>query len=163
MQSDVIRTQVYVPQDQAFGLRPGVEATVHVPELPDQRFPGKVTRIADALQPGTRTLLAEIDMANPDGALAPGIYCTVDLHIPRKARSLLVPAEAIIFNRDGMRVALVENGTVQIRKISVGRDFGTQLEVNDGIKEGDQVALNPPVDLADGSRVRARLDEAPHK
>ena len=123
-----------------------------------------MTRIADALQPGTRTLLTEIDMANPDGALAPGIYCTVDLHIPRKARSLLVPAEAIIFNRDGMRVALVENGTAQIRKISVGRDFGTQLEVNDGIKEGDQVALNPPVDLADGSRVRARLDEvAPHK
>ena len=65
----MIRTQVYVPQDQAFGLEPGVEAIVHVPELPNRSFPGKVTRIADALQPTTRTLLTEIDVPNPDGAL----------------------------------------------------------------------------------------------
>ena len=69
MQSNVIRTQVYVPQDQAFGLAPGVDAVVHVPEIPDRTFPGKVTRIADALQPGTRTLLTEVDIPNPDGAL----------------------------------------------------------------------------------------------
>jgi hypothetical protein len=66
MQSNVIRTQVYVPQDQAFGLAPGVDAVVHVPEIPDRTFPGKVTRIADALQPGTRTLLTEVDIPNPD-------------------------------------------------------------------------------------------------
>ena len=101
MQSNVIRTQVYVPQDQAFGLDPGVEAVVRVPEIPGRAFPGKVTRIADALQPGTRTLLTEIDVPNPDDALSPGVYCTVELHIPRKVPSLIVPAEAIIFNADG--------------------------------------------------------------
>jgi multidrug efflux pump subunit AcrA (membrane-fusion protein) len=68
MQSNVIRTQVFVPQDQAFGLAPGVDAVVHVPEIPDRTFPGTVTRIADALQPGTRTLLTEVDIPNPDGA-----------------------------------------------------------------------------------------------
>ena len=73
MQSNVIRTQVFVPQDQAFGLSPGVDAVVRVPEIPDRTFPGKVTRIADALQPGTRTLLTEVDIPNPDGALTPGI------------------------------------------------------------------------------------------
>ena len=151
MQSNVIRTQVYVPQDQAFGLGPGVEAVVRVPEIPDRTFPGKVTRIADALQPGTRTLLTEIDIPNPDGALTPGIYCTVELHIPRKTPSLLVPAEAIIFNRDGLQVAVVEDGVARIRKISVARDLGTEVEVRDGVKEGDQVILNPPVDLVDGS------------
>ena len=66
MQSEVIRTQVYVPQDQAFGLAPGVAAIVRVPEMPGRTFPGKVTRVADALQPGTRTLLAEIDIKNSD-------------------------------------------------------------------------------------------------
>jgi multidrug efflux pump subunit AcrA (membrane-fusion protein) len=69
MQKDVIRVWVYVPQDAAFGVAPGVEAMVRVPELPNREFPGKVTRIADALQSGTRTLLTEIDIPNPDGAL----------------------------------------------------------------------------------------------
>src|SRR5262249_32694560 len=78
MQSNVIRTQVYVPQDQAFGLSPGVDAVVRVPEIPDRTFPGKVTRIADALQPGTRTLLAEVDIPNPDGALTAGMYCRIE-------------------------------------------------------------------------------------
>ena len=155
MQSDVIRTQVYVPQDQAFGLGPGVEAIVRVPEIPERTFPGKVTRIADALQPGTRTLLTEIDVPNSDGALAPGIYCTVELHIPRKTPSLLVPAEAIIFNREGLQVAVVEDGVARIRKVVVARDLGTALEVRDGVKPGDQVILNPAVDLVEGSKVLA--------
>ena len=67
-EDSVIRTQVFVPQDSSFGVVPGIEAIVHVPELADRPFPGKVTRIADALQPGSRTLLTEIDIANPDGA-----------------------------------------------------------------------------------------------
>ena len=154
MRSDVIRTQVYVPQDQAFGLSPGVEAIVRVPEIPDRNFPGKITRIADALQPGTRTLLAEVDVANNDGILAPGIYCTVELRIPRKTPSLLVPAEAIIFNREGLQVAVVENGLVRIRNVVVARDLGTAVEVRNGAKQGDQVILNPAVDLAEGSKVR---------
>ena len=156
MQSNVIRTQVYVPQDEAFGLGPGVEAVVRVPEMPDRTFPGKVTRIADALQPGTRTLLTEIDVPNPDGALASGIYCTVELHIPRKTPELMVPAPAIIFNADGLSVAIVEDGMARIRKISVGRDFGTEVEVREGLRPGDKVILNPPVDLADGRKVQAR-------
>ena len=154
MQSNVIRTQVFVPQDQAFGLGPGVEAVVRVPEIPNRTFPGKVTRIADALQPGTRTMLTEIDIPNPDGALAVGIYCMVELHIPRKTPSLVVPAEAIILNRDGVQVAVVENGVAHIRKVSVARDFGTTVEVSDGVEAGDQVILNPAVNLAEGSKVR---------
>ena len=67
----MIRILLYVPQDQAFGVAPGVEAVVRVPEIPGREFPGKVTRIADALQRGTRTLLTEIDMPNPDDALPP--------------------------------------------------------------------------------------------
>jgi RND family efflux transporter MFP subunit len=158
MQGDVIRTQAYVPQDQAFGLTPGVGAVVRVPEIPDRTFPGKVTRIADALQPGTRTLLTEIDIPNPDGALTPGMYCTIELHIPRKTPGLLVPADAIIFNSGGVQVAVVEDGVAHIRKISVARDLGTEVEARDGVKPGDSVILNPPVNLAEGGRVQVRSE-----
>jgi RND family efflux transporter MFP subunit len=160
MQDNVIRVWVYVPQDSAFGVAPGIDAVVRVPELPDREFPGKVTRIADALQSGTRTLLTEIDIANPDSTLAPGIYCTVELHIPRKTPSVLVSADAIIFNREGMQVAVVNDGKAELRKVNVKRDLGTRVEVDSGIKVGDQVILNPPVTLVDGSKVRA-LAEAP--
>ena len=160
MQDNVISVWVYVPQDSAFGVAPGIDARIRVPELPDREFSGKVTRIADALQSGTRTLLTEIDIKNPDRALASGIYCTVELHIPRKTPSLLVPADAIIFNRNGMQVAVANNGKVEIREVKVKRDLGTQVEVDSGIKAGDQVILNPPVTLADGNKVRA-LPEAP--
>jgi RND family efflux transporter MFP subunit len=156
MQSNVVRTQVFVPQDQAFGLSPGVAAVVRIPEIPGRTFPGTVTRIANALQPGTRTLLTEVDIPNPDGTLTPGTYCTIELHIPRKAPALLVPADAIIFNRAGLQVAVVKDGVVQIHKISVARDFGTMVEVSDGVAQGDQVVLNPPVDLVGGSKVRVR-------
>ena len=156
MQSDVLRIQLYVPQDEAFGVAPGVEAIVRVPEIPGREFPGKVTRIADALQPGTRTLLTEIDVPNPDRVLQPGVYCNVELKIPRKTPSLIVPSEAIVFNRDGLNVVVVEDGVAHIRQVNAVRDFGTAVEVNSGVKDGDQVILNPPVDLTDGRKVQIR-------
>jgi RND family efflux transporter MFP subunit len=160
MQEDVIRVFVYVPQDAAFGVAPGIDAIVRVPELPDREFAGTVTRIADALQAGTRTLLTEIDIPNPDSALTAGTYCTAELHIPRKTPSLSVPADAIIFNRDGMQVAVVSDGKAGIRKVRVRRDLGTRVEVDTGIKAGDQVILNPPITLVDGSKVQLRPEPA---
>jgi RND family efflux transporter MFP subunit len=152
--SDVIRVWVYVPQDAAFGVRPGIDGIVRVPAMPNLTFHGTVTRIADALQPGTRTLLTEIDVPNPDGALTPGTYCTVELHIPRKAPALLVPASAIIFNQNGMQVAVVDNGIVHLRKIAITTDFGTEVEIGEGVEDGDKVILQPPVNIADGDKVR---------
>jgi RND family efflux transporter MFP subunit len=156
MQSDVMRIQLYVPQDEAFGVAPGTAAVVRVAEMPGRDFPGTVTRIADALQPGTRTLLTEIDVPNPDHALSPGVYCTVELKIPRKTPSLIVPSEAIIFNGDGLSVAVVESGFARIRPVTVVRDFGRSVEVSAGVKDGDQVILHPPVDLIDGRKVQIR-------
>jgi RND family efflux transporter MFP subunit len=158
MQSNVIRTYVHVPQDAAFGLEPGVGAKVRVPEIPGREFPGKVTRVADALEPNTRTLLAEVDIPNPDGALSPGIYCAVELDIPRKVPSLTVPADAVVFNADGLRVAVLESGTAHFQKIAVTRDLGTAVEVSEGVKPGDQVVLNPPVNLAEGHKVDVRAE-----
>ena len=154
--SDVMRIRLYVPQDAAIGVKPGVDTVVRVPEIPDHTFPGKVARIADALDPATRTLMTEIDVPNPDGELSPGVYCTVELKIPRRTPSLIVPAGAIVFDRDGLRVLVVEDGVAHSRKIIEIRDLGTEVEVSDGVKQGDQVVLTPPVDLEDGSRVQVR-------
>jgi len=160
MHSDVIRIQLYVPQDEAFGVAPGVKAVVHVPEIPNRSFAGTVTRIARALQPGSRTLLTEIDVPNPDGALSPGIYCIVDLHIPRKTRSVVVPADAVVFDENGLHVAVVNNGNIHLQKISIARDFGKEVEVQEGLKAGDRVVLNPMVDLAEGRKVAPQPEPA---
>jgi RND family efflux transporter MFP subunit len=160
MQKDVIRVWVYVPQDAAFGVAPGIDAVARVPELPNRDFPGNVTRTADALQSGTRTLLTEVDIPNPDGALLTGIYCTVELKIPRTTPSFVIPAEAIIFNRNGLQVAVVKDGKAEIHKVRVTRDLGTQVEVDSGVKASDQIILKPPVNLVEGSRIQPREAEA---
>jgi RND family efflux transporter MFP subunit len=151
-----MRIRLYVPQDAAIGAKPGVEAVVRVPELPNRRFTGKVTRIADAQDPTTRTLMTEIDLPNPDGELSPGVYCSVELKIPRRTPSLIVPAGAIVFDRDGLHVLVVENGVTHSRKITQIRDLGTEVELSEGVKQGDQVVLSPPVDLEDGNKVQVR-------
>ena len=156
VQSDVMRIRLYVPQDAALGVKPGVDAVMRVPEMADRPFTGKVTRIADALDPATRTLTTEIDVPNTDGALSPGIYCTVELKVPRRTPSLIVPAGAIVFDRDGLHVLVVEDGIVHSRKITEIRDLGVEVEVSEGVKQGDQVVLTPPVDLDDGGKVQVR-------
>jgi RND family efflux transporter MFP subunit len=160
IQSDVMRIRLYVPQDAAIGVKPGVDAVIRVPEMPGRLFTGKVTRIADALDPATRTLTTEIDVPNPDGELNPGTYCTVELKIPRRTPSLIVPAGAIVFDRDGLHVLVVENGIAHSRKITEIRDLGTEVEVSDGVRQGDKVVLTPPVDLEDGSKIQIRTADA---
>lgn len=163
MRGNVVRVRSYVPQDQALGVVPGIDASVKVPEIPQRIFSGKVTRIADALEPGTRTLLAEIDVSNLDGAMKPGVYCTVDFQIPRRAPSFIVPANAVIFNQNGLQVAVAENGTARLRKVYVNRDFGTEVEVSEGVNDGDQVIVNPSIDLRDGEAIRIREEPIAQK
>lgn len=160
MHSNVIRTQVFVPQDEAFGVVPGVDADIRVPEIPGRTFAGKVTRTATALQPGSRTLLTEIDVPNPDGLLSPGIYCTVELSVPRRTPSMMIPSDALVFDQNGLHVVVVRSGTVHFQQVSISRDFGTTVEVRDGVRPGDQVVLNPAVNLAEGSKVTVRKTES---
>jgi len=158
VQSNVIRAQVFVPQDLALGVAPGIDAILHVPEMPDRTFPGKVTRIANALAPGTRTLRTEVDIPNPDGLVTPGSHCIIELRIPRKAPGLLVPDAAIIVKGEALEVAVVRDGIAHIQKLSATRDLGTAVEAAGGIVEGDRVILDPPVELAEGARVRIRSE-----
>jgi RND family efflux transporter MFP subunit len=154
--TDVLRVQVYVPQEAAFGIKDGVVATLQVPEIPGRTFTGRVARTADALQAGTRTLLVEVDIDNPDGALTAGLYCTVKFEVPRAKPVIEIPAEALIFNRDGTQVAVYDNGKARIRKVSIGEDDGDHLSIATGLAPGDQVIVSLPVDLTDGALVAIR-------
>jgi multidrug efflux pump subunit AcrA (membrane-fusion protein) len=153
---NIMRIQLFVPQEAAVGVKPGVTAIVRVAEIPGHPFPGQVTRIADALDPGTRTLLTEIDVPNADGELSPGMYSTVELQIPRKTPSLIVPDASVVFDAQGVYVFVVENGVVRQHQITEIRDLGTEMEVSEGVKAGDLVVVNPPVDLEDGKKVKLR-------
>lgn len=151
--SDVLRVQVYVPQEDYFSLHDGEDAMVSVPELPGREFHGKVARNAGTLQAGTRTLLTEVDVDNRDGALAAGLYGIVHLDVPRVAPVALVPSEAVIFSKDGLNAAVFDNGVLRLHKLDVLADDGAQVEVQAGLKAGEQLILNPPVLASEGMKV----------
>jgi RND family efflux transporter MFP subunit len=151
--TDILRVQVYVPQDAYFGLKDGEEATVTVPELPDQVFHGTVARNASVLQQQTRTLLTEVDVDNASGKLTGGLYGIVHLDVPRHEPVVMVPSQAVIFNQHGLSAALYRDGTLQLRHLDVAADDGAQVEVRSGLEQGDQIILNPPVGATDGMRV----------
>lgn len=154
-QTDVLRTQVYVPQDAVFGLHDGDTAQLLVPEMPGRVFHGVVARNASALQAGTRTLLIEIDIDNKDEVLRAGLYGVVRLSIPRPEPVFVLPANAVVFDKGGLSAAVYENGVVRLRHLELAEDDGAQVVVRAGLNAGDRVIVNPPVDLAEGMRVAA--------
>ncbi len=159
--TDVLRVQVFVPQDSVFTLKDGYEAKITVPELPGRVFTGKIARNASSLQPGTRTLLTEVDVPNPNGELHAGIYCRVHFDIPQLEPVIVIPSQAVIFNKSGLSAAVYENGTAQLRLLNLLRDDGAQVEVRAGLNPGDRIILNPPVNIRDGMRVQAAAEAVP--
>ncbi len=153
--ADVLRVQVYVPQEYFFGLKDGQDATMTVPELPGRTFHGKVARNAATLGTSTRTLLAEVDVENRDGMLTPGLYGIVHVSEPREEPVMTVPTQAVVFGPGGLTVAVVEDGKIVMRHLDVSADDGAQVRVRAGLKDGDKVILNPPVNLVAGERVDA--------
>lgn len=152
--TDTLRVQVYVPQADFFGLKDGQDATITVPQLPGRVFHGKVARNAGALSTNTRTLLAEVDVDNRDGALTPGLYGIVHIQVPRQQPVVSVPTQAVIFNDQGLSVAVVDGDHLAVRHLDVAQDDGALVRVRAGLKDGDQVILNPPLNLVAGMKVR---------
>jgi RND family efflux transporter MFP subunit len=151
--TDVLRTQVFVPQALSFGIEDGDQATVTVSELPGRVFHGKIARNAQALSAGTRTLLIEVDVDNKDGVLAAGLYSVIHLAVRRPNPVITIPSQAVMFNQDGLKVAVFSDGKVELRKIELELDNGATVDIRAGLKAGDHVILNPPANIADGERV----------
>jgi len=150
-----LRVFVNVPQVYAPDAKNGVIATLTVPQYPGRSFHGKLTRSSDAMDPATRTLLAEIDVDNRTGELLPGSYTEVHLHVANPAPALVVPVSALILEPDGLHVAVVDaNQHAHIVRILPGRDTGSAIEVLGGLQPGQAVIANPPDSLTDGEQVR---------
>src|SRR5439155_2986253 len=125
-----------------------------VRNFPGRKFEGKVTRASGAIDPTTRTLRMQIDLPNPDYILWAGMYGQMTLPVISEQPPLLVPTSAMLFQNDGTKVALVEDGKIKMKKIEVGRDLGQELEVVEGLSGKEQVVTNPGERLADGVEVQ---------
>ncbi len=155
-QTNPLRTYVNVPQSSAADVHVGQTASLATAELPDRKFKGTVTRTANALDPASRTLLLEIQVPNPEGALLPGTYVQVDLNLPRKDPPLLIPSDTLVVRAAGTLVALVTpDSTVHYQEITVGRDRGDRIEVLSGLTEGQRVIVNPNDSVQEGVKVHA--------
>jgi len=154
-QTDTLSVYLMVPEDYAAAVAIGKPAIVTVPALLGDTLRGRVTRTAGSLDATSRTLLTEVQVANPRGVFLPGMYADVQLTLGAGAPPLSVPATALVI-RDGPPQVVIVNSdsTVHYQTVSIGRDHGSWVEVAGGITEGGRIVINPPVDLQDGARVR---------
>jgi len=156
-QTDPIRAYVSVPEAYAPSIRAGLGAYLELTQYPGQKFQGKVVRTAESIDPGTRTLLTEVDVPNHNGALLPGGYAQAHLQVKVTGARLAVPVNALIFRSEGLRAIVVDtNHRAHLRAITVGRDYGTTLEVLQGLAASDWIVLNPADSLDDGQEVRVK-------
>ena len=155
VQTDTLRVMLNAPQSAATRIRGGMTARVLVRESGDSSASGTVVRTAGAIDPVTRTLLTELHIPNRARKLLPGMYAQVQFTVPSTGPSLRIPAIALIVRGEGTMVARVERDTVRLVPVTLGRDFGTSVEVLDGVQAGEALVVNPPESLADGLRVRA--------
>ncbi|HEX4140819.1 MAG TPA: efflux RND transporter periplasmic adaptor subunit, partial [Candidatus Methylacidiphilales bacterium] len=143
-QTRLLRIYVNVPEQYAAETRPGVKATVNLASAPNDPLTGTIVRTADAIDPASLTLLTEVDVDNSDGKHLPGGYAQVHFDIVTAHPPLVVPGNTLIFRQAGAQVGVVDdNGIVHLKKIIIGRDLGTSLEITDGITADDQVIVNP--------------------
>jgi len=162
-QPDKLRVYVNVPQAYSQAAKPGMTADLILAEFPGRPFQGKLVRTAEAIDPASRTLLVEIAVNNPTGTLFSGSYAEVHLKLPTPAYSLLLPVNTLLFRAEGLRVATVGDGQkVELKPITIGHDFGSEVEVVSGLTGSENVIVNPPDSVVSGQTVRiAQTTPAP--
>ncbi len=149
-----MRVYVQVPQAYSHAARPGTAADLALAELPGRHFLARVARNSNAIDLNSRTLLVEVDVDNPDGTLLPGAYVEVHIKLPGAARTVTVPVNALVFRSEKMSVAAVRNGHIALLPITIGHDYGDEVEVTSGVNAADQLIVNPPDSLVDGQAVQ---------
>ena len=155
VQPDKLRVYVSVPQVYSQAAKPGLTADLTLSEFPGRRFEGKLVRTANAIDPTSRTLLVEIAVNNPTGQLFTGSYAEVHLKLPTPTSSLILPVNTLLFRAEGLRVATVGDGQrVELKQITLGHDFGSEVEVVAGLNGNENVIVNPPDSVVAGETVR---------
>jgi RND family efflux transporter MFP subunit len=156
-QTDPLRVYVNVPEAYAPTIRRGLGSYLELQQFPGIKFQGQVVRTAEAIDLSTRTLLTEVDVPNKNAQLLPGGYAQVHLQVRVTHEQLLVPVNALLFRSEGLRAAVVDsNHHVHLQALSIGRDFGSSLEVLNGLKADDWIVLNPPDAIENGQEVHVK-------
>lgn len=155
VQPNKLRVYVNVPEAYAPAVKAGLVGELVLSEYPGRKFEGKVVRTADAIDRATRTLLAEISVDNPSGTLLSGAYAEVHLKLASSTTSFVLPVNTLMFRSEGLRVAVVKDGQhADLLPVTLGRDFGSEVEVVTGLQGNESVIVNPPDSLVSGQVVR---------
>ncbi len=154
-QTGTLRVYVRVPQTLSAGIAPGQKAELAIPELHGRVFPGKVVRTSGAMSADSRTLLTEVEVDNSRGEILAGTFAQVRFTELKLDPLLTLPSNTLLFRKEGTQVGVVgPDGKVELRAVTLGRDFGQTMEVLVGVKPTDRVILNPPDSLVSGAVVR---------
>jgi RND family efflux transporter MFP subunit len=154
--SDTSKLRVYVdvPETYAASIQIGMPAEVGLNTYGARPITGTVARTADALDATTRTLRTEIDVDNADQELVPGVYANVKLAVSTATKDFIVPANTLLFRSEGLRVALVDGQQhIRLQPITLGRDFGSTVEVVGGLQDNDRIVISPPDSMYEGQQV----------
>lgn len=157
---DWLRIYVSVPEDYSPAMHVGAVATVTLDEFPGEKFEGNLVRTSNAIDPASRTLLVEIDVPNKDGKLLPGSYVHVLFSIPTSGKAVTIPANALLFRKEGLQVGVVRDNKVELVPVKIGHDFGDTVEVVSGIQATDQIVANPSNSLVSGTTVVVKAPPA---
>lgn len=157
-----LRVYVQVPQAYASLIRPGMAASLTMVERPQQPHPARVVSTAQAIDATTRTLLTQLEADNRDGELLPGSYSQVHLPLPAGLDIWRVPATALLYRGDGLHLATVDaQSIVHLSAVTVGRDFGAEIEILAGVTDQDRVIVNPPDSILAGAQVKVVAPSGP--
>ena len=148
-----LRVYVNVPQVYSRDVRVGDAAGLTLAEFPGRHFAGRIVRTADAIDPASRTLLTEVDVDNSTDQLLPGAFLSVHLKLSGKTGTVVVPVNSLIFRAQGMQVAVVRNNRAELVPVTLGRDYGTEVEISSGVSADDSIIENPSDSLTSGTQV----------
>jgi RND family efflux transporter MFP subunit len=141
-------------------VRPGATASLTLDEFPGKSFSGTIARNSNSIDPASRTLLVEVDVDNRNGTLLPGAYVRVHLKLPQSVNSVTIPANTLLFRSEGLRVGVVRNGRAELVPLTIGRDYGSSVEVVSGLQPTDAVIVNPSDSLISGTAVQVNAPPA---
>jgi RND family efflux transporter MFP subunit len=163
--TDTLRVYVSVPETYSQAVRVGATPTVTLDEFPGETFRGILVRTANSIDPVSRTLLVEVDVPNADGRLLSGSYVHVHFVLPTSGKAVTIPANALLFRKEGLQVGIVRDGKVELVAVKIGHDFGDTVEVISGLHASDQIVANPADSLVSGTTVIVKVaqDAAPTK
>ena len=159
-QPGMLRVYVNVPEEFSQQTKPGLTADLKLAEFPGRMFTGKLVRTAEAINYTTRTLLVEVDVDNPSGELLSGAYAEVHFKVPGQASTYILPVDTLLFRKEGLNVAIVENGKAKLVPVVAGHDFGTSIEIVSGLKGNESVIESPPDSIVTGETVQIAAPQA---